>query len=109
MAKYIPSPRRCHNSQENPICVKYGTHQPDHSEDMCANNLNCRNCNESLIVDSKLCNVWEKEKEILKIKVIQNISFPEARRFVEILFNKPAFTKIAKTPSNENQINSNKN
>ena len=45
-----------------------------------------------------------KKKEILKIKVIQNISFPEIRRLVEMAFIKPTFAKIKKTP-NENQIN----
>ena len=47
----------------------------------------------------------KKEREILKIKVTQNISFPEARRLVEMFFIKPTFAKITKTSPNENQIN----
>ena len=33
------------------------------------------------------------EREILKIKITQNIAFPEARRLVEMLFIKPTFCK----------------
>ena len=46
--------------------------------------------------DSKLGKIWEKESEILKIKVTQKISFLETRRLVEMLFIKPTFVKITK-------------
>ena len=98
--KYISNPRWFHNCQKyghikeactrKPVCVECGAHESDHTEDMCSNNLNC---NESHKVDSKLCKIWIKEREILKIKVTQNISFPEARRLVEMPFIKPTFAK----------------
>ena len=108
--KYIPNPRQCHNCQKyshlkevcsrKPVCVKCGVYEPDHT-DVCTNNLNC---NESHRADLKLCKIWEKEREILKIQVTQNISFLEAR-LVEMPFIKPTFAKITKSPPNENQIN----
>ena len=114
--KYIPNPRRCHNCQKyghlketcsrKPVCVKYGAHKPDHTEDTCTNNLNCNNCYESHRADSKL-KKWKKEseREILKIKVTQNISFLEARSFVEMSLITPAFVEITKIPPNENHVN----
>ena len=38
--------------------------------------------------------------EIIKIKVTQNIIFPEAKRAVEIPFSKSTFAKIPKIPQN---------
>ena len=108
--KYIPNPRRCYNCQKyghlkeacsrKPVCVKCGAHEPDH-----INNLNCSNCNESHRADSKLCKIWGKEREILKIKFTQNFSFLEARRLVDMPFIKPSFAKITKTPPYKNQVN----
>ena len=47
------------------------------------------------------------KRAIIKIKVTQNIIFPEARRFVGILFIKSTFAIITKTSPNpnENQVN----
>ena len=83
--KCVPNPRRCHNCQKyghlkeacskKPVFIKCGVHETDFTEDTCANNLNCSNCNESHRADSKHCKIWEKEREILKIQVTQNISF----------------------------------
>ena len=113
--KYIPNPWRCYNCQKygllkevcsrKPVWVKCGTHEPDHTEKTYSNNLNYNNCYESHRVDSKQCKIWEKEREILKIKVTKNITFSKARRLVEMPFIKPTFAKITKTPPNENRIN----
>ena len=64
MEKYIPNTRRCHNCQKyghlkeactrKPVCVKCGEHEPDPTEDMYTNNLNC---NENHRTDSKLCQI----------------------------------------------------
>ena len=44
-----------------PVYVKCGAHEPDHTEDMCINNLNWSNCNESHGANSKLCKIRGKE------------------------------------------------
>ena len=75
---------------------KSGAYEPDHTEDTFTNTLNCSKCNEIHTADSKLCKIWEKI-EFIKIKVTQNISFPEARRLIEMPFIKTAFSKITKT------------
>ena len=80
-----------------PVCVKCGTYELDHLEEVCKKGLNCSNW-----ADSKHCKICEKESEILKIKVILNITFPEARKLVEKPFIKLTFAKITKSPSNPN-------
>ena len=89
---YIPNPLRCHNCQKyghhedrcskDPICSKCGQ-IAEHSEGRCTNELQCANCGEKHSADSKECQIWHKEKEILRIKFTRNISFVEARKLVE--------------------------
>ena len=100
----MTNPRKCYNCQKcghfkeicsrKLVCIKCEVHEPDHKEETYQNNLNCHNCIESHRVDSKHCKIWEKEREILKFKVTQNITFLETRRLVEIPFIKPNFEKI---------------
>ena len=88
----IPNPLRCHN------CQKYAHHEnrctkdplyancgepANHTEQSCRNDPNCVNCGEKYSANSKECQVWHKEKEILTVKFTRNISFPEARKIVE--------------------------
>ena len=49
--------------------------------------------------DSRQCQAWNKEKEILKIKYTRNISFPEARKIVESYTAAPgkSYASITKT------------
>ena len=61
--KCIPNSRRLHNCRKDaysgkPVCVKCGAHEPDHTEDTYLN------CNESHRTDSKLCKIWEKERDL---------------------------------------------
>ena len=89
---YIPNPLRCHS------CQKYGHHEnrctkdpscadcgepANHTEQNCGNAPKCVNCGEKHSANSKECQVWHKEKEILTVKFTRNISFPEARKIVE--------------------------
>ena len=90
-AKVEKYPKRCLNGQKyghlknvcsrKPVCVKCGAHEPDHTEESCKNNFDCSNGNKSHRVVSKH---WKSGKkiEILKIKVTQNITFPEARNLL---------------------------
>ena len=89
---YVPNPLRCHNCQKyghhedrcskDPICSKCGQ-TGEHLENRCSNELHCVNCGEKHSADSKECRIWQKEKEILRIKFTRNISFVEARKLVE--------------------------
>ena len=108
---YIPNPRRCHNCQKyghlkqhctrKQVCVKCGEQEPNHIEESCKNSLNCNNCKGNHRADSKYCKIWEREKEIIKMKITKNITFPEARRLIENPFNKLTFSQVTRTPSNQ--------
>ena len=90
---YIPNPMRsyacqvfghhenkCHREE---ICANCG--QPKHSADEidCKRPAKCFNCNEDYPANSKQCQAWHTEKEILKVKYTRNISFPEARKLLK--------------------------
>ena len=108
---YIPNPRRCHNCQKyghlkqhctrKQVCVKCGEQEPNHIEESCKNSLNCNNCKGNHRADSKYCKIWEREKEIIKMKITKNITFPEARWLIENPFNKLTFSQVTRTPSNQ--------
>ena len=84
---YIPNPLRCYNCQvfghhENK-CGRYtvccNCAQPEHcASGQCDKPAKCVNCSGDHPANSKQCPQWEKERQILKIKCEQNISFPEA-------------------------------
>ena len=90
---YIPNRLRCYACQvfghhENEchreeICANCG--QPKHSADEtdCKRPPKCVNCKEDHPANSKQCQAWHTEKEILKVKYTRNISFPEARKIVD--------------------------
>ena len=88
---YIPNPLRCFNFQQyghhedkcknEPVCTKCGQTAIHHAS-LCKNPTKCANCGESHDANSKECKIWQKEKEILRVKFTRNISFPEARKAV---------------------------
>ena len=106
---YIPNPLRCYQCQvfghhENKckreqICANCG--QPKHSADEtdCKRPAKCINCKEDHPANSKQCQAWHTEKEILKVKYTRNISFPEARKIIESYMAPPgkSYASITKT------------
>ena len=56
-------------------------------------------CSGNHLADSRQCQAWHTEKEILKIKYTRNISFPEARKIVESYTAAPgkSYASITKT------------
>ena len=106
---YIPNPLRCYACQvfghhENKchreeICANCG--QPKHSADDtdCKRPPKCVNCKEDHPANSKQCQAWHTEKEILKVKYTRNISFPEARKIVDSYTAAPgkSYASITKT------------
>ena len=87
---YIPNPLRCFNCQrfghhENScpelpgsVCEKCGMGDFDHSTHACKNEANCH---KNYLSKSNQCEIWKKEKEIMKIKVTQKITYLEAKKF----------------------------
>lgn len=85
---FIPNPRRCfqcqrfgHGSQScrgRPTCAKCGSQE--HASDACEEVPHCINCSGAHPAYSRSCPQWRKEKDIISLKVRENISFKEARR-----------------------------
>ena len=107
---YVPNPLRCFNCQrfahhENncpedlgSVCEKCGVGNYDHLASKCKNPVKCVNCGKDHLSRSNECEIWKKEKEIMKIKVTQNLSFFEARKIFE---NKPEVTSATIVQSSQ--------
>ena len=92
---YIPNPLRCFNCQsfghhengcpEAPgsVCEKCGMGDFDHPTHACKNQPKCVNCHKNHQSKSNQCEIWKKEKEIMKIKVTQKITYLEAKKIQE--------------------------
>ena len=92
---YVPNPLRCFKCQKyghgsnrctgKDVCSKCAG---DHSVDVCTSQkVCCANCtteNDHQASD-RTCPTYVKEKQVLKIKHTENISFPAARKLVETL------------------------
>ena len=110
---YIQNPLRCHHCQKyghhedrcskDPICSKCGQ-VAEHLESQCRNELHCVNCGEKHSADSKECQIWHKEKEILRLKFTRNISFIEARKLVEAQTPIPAISYANITQSSMKKV-----
>ena len=99
---YVPNPLRCFNCQKfghheskcpadvSSVCERCGTGNHDHLTSQCQNQAKCVNCGENHMSRSSDCDVWKKEKEVMKIKVTQRLTYPEARKVYEQ--HKPEFT-----------------
>ena len=90
---YMPNPLRCY------ACQVFGHHENKcHREEICANcgqakhsadgtdckrPAKCFNCKKDHPANSKQCQAWYTENEILKVKYTRNISFPEARKLLK--------------------------
>ena len=106
---YIPNPLRCYACQafghhENKchreeICANCGQAKHSADETDCKRPAKCFNCKEDHPANSKQCQAWHTEKEILKVKYTRNISFPEARKIVESYTAAPgkSYASIMKT------------
>ena len=99
---YVPNPLRCLNCQKfghhenncpadlGSVCEKCGTGNHDHLASQCKKPAKCVNCGENHMSRSSDCDVWKKEKEVMKIKVTQRLTYPEARKIYDQ--QKPEFT-----------------
>ena len=92
---YVPNPLRCFNCQRfghhesdcpvdyASVCDKCGIGGFDHIASNCKNRVKCVNCGIDHLSRSNECEIWKKEKEIMRVKVTNNITYIEARKMVE--------------------------
>ena len=90
VALFVPNPMRCFNcnksgrtSQLCKVAAKCPDCGKDKPEGRCEGPKLCSNCNGPHASWAKDCPVWQKEKEIQRIRVEKRISFAEARQLVE--------------------------
>ena len=126
---YVPNPLRCFNCQkfghhesncpaeQGSVCERCGTGNNDHQAHQCKQPAKCVNCNGNHMSRSSECEVWKKEKEIMKLKVTNRLTYPDARKLYEQ--RRPEFTfakvvqsmtakpesKTASTQYHENDFN----
>ena len=66
----------------------------DHRTSKCKNPAKCENCGGPHMSRSSDCEVWKKEKEVIKIKVTQRLTYPEARKVYDQQTPEFTFSKI---------------
>ena len=108
---YVPNPLRCFNCQkfghhenncpadDGSVCEKCGTGNHDHLTSQCKNPTKCVNCGGNHISRSSDCEVWKKEKEVMKIKVTQRLTYPEARKIYDQQKPEFSFSKVVQSMS----------
>ncbi|XP_064462669.1 uncharacterized protein LOC135373383 [Ornithodoros turicata] len=84
---YIPNPRRCYKCKKfghgshvcrgQAVCARCAG--KDHSSETCSNDIRCTNCEGSHPTYSRSCPFWQEEKQVLKIKFEQNVTYRAAR------------------------------
>ncbi|XP_023240678.1 uncharacterized protein LOC111639128 [Centruroides sculpturatus] len=84
---YIPNPLRCFKCQQighsqtscrgKSLCSQCGVE--GHQSTECTSTACCVNCKDAHPAYSRKCTAWQKEKEIQQLKIVNNISYPEAR------------------------------
>ncbi|MES9994112.1 MAG: hypothetical protein ABW098_19340 [Candidatus Thiodiazotropha sp.] len=106
---YIPNPLRCYQCQlfghhedrckKQMVCNNCGETKHEADDKNCKNVAKCVNCSGNHPADSRQCQAWNTEKEILKVKYTRNIPFPEARKIVESYTAAPgkSYASITKT------------
>ena len=106
---YVPTPLRCFNCQrfghhENncpidleSICERGGGH--DHHTNHCTNSAKCVNYEKDHLSRSSDCEVWKKEKEIMKFKVTKNLAYPAARKVYDQQQPEFTFAKVVQSLS----------
>ncbi|GFY44160.1 uncharacterized protein TNIN_66841 [Trichonephila inaurata madagascariensis] len=88
---YIPNPLRCFRCQSyghgTASCRGIATcnkcSSTEHASEACTTEWRkCANCKGEHAAYSKICTKWQQEKEIQRIKVLENLSYSEAKKQV---------------------------
>ena len=110
---YVPNPLRCFNCQRfghhesncpvdiGSVCEKCGTGGHDHHTSSCKNKPKCVNCGKEHLSRSNTCEIWKKEKEIMKIKATKNVTYLEAKKLFETQSSELDFSKIVQSLSSK--------
>ena len=110
---YVPNPLRCFNCQrfghhENncpvdlgSVCANCGAGGHDHHTSACKNKPKCVNCGKEHVSRSNECEIWKKEKEIMKIKTTKNITYLEAKKLFDSQSTDLDFSKIVHSLSSK--------
>ncbi|KAM7293913.1 nucleolar GTP-binding protein 2 [Ixodes scapularis] len=87
---YVPNPLRCFKCQRfghgsrscrgSDTCARCSS--KEHLADHCENEPKCTNCEGKHAAYSRSCSLWKQEKEILTLKVQENIPYHEAKKRV---------------------------
>ena len=105
---YIPNPQRCFQCHQfgdmktfgkgKAVCTGCG--EQGHSFEDCTNESKCINCEGNHDATSRDCPKWELEKEIIKLKYKDGISFVDARKRLQPSLDpsKNSYASVAKTP-----------
>ncbi|XP_023238545.1 uncharacterized protein LOC111637304 [Centruroides sculpturatus] len=90
--QYIPNPLRCFKCQRfghsqtscrgKSLCAQCGVE--GHQGTECTTTPCCVNCKEAHTAYSRKCPTWKREKEIQRVKTVNNIPYPEGRRMVTL-------------------------
>ena len=98
---YIPNPLRCYKCQRfghhrercrsHEVCARCGGN--DHSDGTCQLDPKCVNCDGSHESRSRECPIYQKENNIMKIKVTNNLSYPDAKKQYNIQNQQPTTHK----------------
>ena len=90
VALFVPNPMRCfscnksgHTSQRCKVAEKCQWCGKDKHEGRCEGPKLCSNSNGPHTSSAKDCPIWQKEKEIQRVRVEKRVSIPEARQLAE--------------------------
>ena len=110
VSPYIPNPLRCFVCQnfghhgkactkKSPVCAKCAS--KDHTssfENPCKNPAKCSNCSGNHPAYSRSCPVWIQEQQVQKLKIQQNLTFPQARKLVQAKDNGVSYAAAVAKP-----------
>lgn len=113
---YIPNPLRCFRCQRfghttalcrgSATCSKCGSQE--HAKEQCdALKEFCINCEGNHEATSKKCTRWQLEKEIQRLKVVNNLSYGDARKQAETILPprpKDTYASVAKKSSSSIEV-----
>ena len=74
-------------------------------EEYCLKEIRCTNCQQDHPADARSCIVYKKEKEIIEVKNMRNVSFLEARRIVRSYMGESSYASVAQRADRTNEDN----
>lgn len=108
---YFPAPMLCYG------CLEYGhtrircqnpsrcqnCSSPDHKSEDCTDKANCFHCKQEHKPIDRNCSMYKMENEIVRIKVEQGLTYPEAKKCYDSRFNSKSYASISKKRDEGNQ------